>query len=442
MSVRPRKIVYLVAGAGSSYCGSCLRDQALATELRRTGYDLVLLPLYTPPRFDRPSPPLGPLMLGGISVYVLATYPWARRVPVRWWRLVDQPWILQRLGTWAPRTDPQHLGHVTVEFLRGLEGAEASPLREAARWIMDVERPDIVILPNLLLAPFGVALKLLAPHLKLLALAAGEEPFLEQLGETYEQEARRWMAHWVKHLDRIVTFSAFYRNFLCGVCGLPSEKISVIPLGIQLDGYLCQRDPAKGATSSKSRPFSYRLLYLSRIVPEKGLHLLAEAVVRLHRQGLVDRPVSLEVGGFLPEACRSYLQRCERMLKEAGLLHAWTYHGELTWEQKRRLLEQADLFVLPTLMRDSQSLACLEALASGTPIVVPASGWYPELVENTAAGVLFRSGSVDALTEVLRRLLQALPWRQRLAQQGLQAAREQLDSRRTVAALAACWESG
>ena len=42
------KILSITAGAGGMYCGSCLRDNALAAELLARGHDVTLLPLYTP----------------------------------------------------------------------------------------------------------------------------------------------------------------------------------------------------------------------------------------------------------------------------------------------------------------------------------------------------------------------------------------------------------
>jgi hypothetical protein len=46
------KILSLTAGAANMYCGSCLRDNALATELKRQGHDVLLLPMYTPTLTD------------------------------------------------------------------------------------------------------------------------------------------------------------------------------------------------------------------------------------------------------------------------------------------------------------------------------------------------------------------------------------------------------
>src|SRR5262249_46228542 len=46
------RILYITAGAGGMYCGSCLRDNTLAAELLALGHDVSLLPVYTPTRTD------------------------------------------------------------------------------------------------------------------------------------------------------------------------------------------------------------------------------------------------------------------------------------------------------------------------------------------------------------------------------------------------------
>jgi hypothetical protein len=42
------KILSITGGAARMYCGSCMRDNALAAELIRQGHDVILLPFYTP----------------------------------------------------------------------------------------------------------------------------------------------------------------------------------------------------------------------------------------------------------------------------------------------------------------------------------------------------------------------------------------------------------
>ncbi|MFO0941145.1 MAG: hypothetical protein U0930_10285 [Pirellulales bacterium] len=49
----PLRIVYLTAGAGGMFCGSCLHDNDVAKTLMRKGHEAILLPLYTPIRTDQ-----------------------------------------------------------------------------------------------------------------------------------------------------------------------------------------------------------------------------------------------------------------------------------------------------------------------------------------------------------------------------------------------------
>ena len=64
------KILSITAGAAGMYCGSCLRDNALAAELIAQGHDVVLLPLYTPTLTDEPNVSADKVFFGGISVYL------------------------------------------------------------------------------------------------------------------------------------------------------------------------------------------------------------------------------------------------------------------------------------------------------------------------------------------------------------------------------------
>ena len=49
------RLLYLTAGAAEMYCGSCLRDNALAAALLARGHDVLLTPIYTPTTTDEPN---------------------------------------------------------------------------------------------------------------------------------------------------------------------------------------------------------------------------------------------------------------------------------------------------------------------------------------------------------------------------------------------------
>ncbi len=62
------KIVSLTPGAGGALCGSCLSDNMLAAAMRRSGHDVVLVPLYTPITTDEENMSSAPLFYGGLNL--------------------------------------------------------------------------------------------------------------------------------------------------------------------------------------------------------------------------------------------------------------------------------------------------------------------------------------------------------------------------------------
>ena len=116
------RILYLTAGAAGMYCGSCLRDNALAAELLRQGHDVNLLPLYTPPLTDEPGVSSERVFFGGISVYLEQHSAIFRHTP-RWLdRLWDSGWALRAAARQSISVDPDSLGALTISMLRGEHG--------------------------------------------------------------------------------------------------------------------------------------------------------------------------------------------------------------------------------------------------------------------------------------------------------------------------------
>ncbi len=86
------RILSLTAGAASMYCGSCLRDNALAAELIRKGHDVTLLPFYTPTLTDEPNVSRQErIFFGGISVFLQQHVSLFRHTPQALDRLWDAP---------------------------------------------------------------------------------------------------------------------------------------------------------------------------------------------------------------------------------------------------------------------------------------------------------------------------------------------------------------
>jgi glycosyltransferase involved in cell wall biosynthesis len=180
-----------------------------------------------------------------------------------------------------------------------------------------------------------------------------------------------------------------------GYLGIPEEKMRFVPLGINLQGYE-MRPPRK-----EGSPF--KVGYFARVAPEKGLHLLAEAYVRL-RESLGAGEARLEVAGYLGDEHKGYLAGVERRLREAGLAGEFSYRGALDREGKIEFLRGLDVLSVPATYDEPKGIFLLEAMACGVPVVQPRRGAFTEVVEKTGGGLLVEPDDAGALAAGLRRV--------------------------------------
>jgi glycosyltransferase involved in cell wall biosynthesis len=170
-------------------------------------------------------------------------------------------------------------------------------------------------------------------------------------------------------------------------------------------------------------PQDFTVGYFTRIAPEKGLLLLAEAfhLLREVNPGVECR---LHVAGYLSPADREYFDAVRRRIESLGLSDVFHYAGETDLAGKVHFLEGLDVFSVPTTYAEPKGIYVLEALAAGVPVVQPRHGVFPELIEQTGGGVLFEPGDAGSLAEALGGLLRDEPARRRMGEAGRRAVHE------------------
>ncbi|HEX8354244.1 MAG TPA: glycosyltransferase family 4 protein [Pyrinomonadaceae bacterium] len=390
------RILYITAGAAQMYCGSCLRDNALASELLARGHDVVLVPLYTPTLTDETNVSRERVFFGGISVYLEQHSALFRRTPRLLDRLWDSKLALRLASRSSIQTSPRMLGELTVSMLKGEDGNQRKELEKLVDWLKGEPPFDVLCLPYTLLIGLAGPLRE-ALGRPVCCTLQGEDLFLEGLPEPYRSESLRLIRENVKHVERFLAVSRYYEGFMPGYLGIPEEKMRFVPLGINMKGYE-MRAPTGGG-----RPFTVG--YFARVAPEKGLHLLADAYVRL-RENLGAGEARLEVAGYLGAEHRGYLAGVERRMREAGLSAEFNYRGVLDREGKIEFLRGLDVLSVPATYDEPKGIFLLEAMACGVPVVQPRRGAFTEVVERTRGGLLVEPDDAAGLAEGLLRVKQ------------------------------------
>lgn len=422
------KILSVTAGAAGMYCGSCLRDNALAVELLRRGHQVTLLPLYTPTNPDETNVSRKRVLFGGISVYLQHYMPFFRKSPKFLDRILDSPWIINAFAGRSISTDPAMLGGMTISMLEGDRGVLRKEFDKLLEWIADEPVPDVINLPNSLLIGLAAPLKR-ALKRPICCTLQGEDLFLNGLTEPYRTRAIELIEKQIGDVDVFLSVSDYYVPLMSKMLAIPHERIAVVPLGINLEGY--ERRQRRGET--------FRVGFFARIAPEKGLHRLAEAYALL-RSRTPRVKMRLDAAGYMNPAQQPYLTDIKRGLARAGLADEFMYHGAVDRDGKLEFLQGLDVMSVPA-PDEPKGVSVLEAMAVGVPVVQPRCGSFTEMVEKTGGGLLVPPDDAGALAGALQNLYEDRALADRLGQCGFDGVRAHYSIATSTDRLLAVYES-
>ena len=409
------------------YCGSCMHDNALAAAMKAAGEDVSLFPLYTPMRLDEESVGERRIFYGGIAAYLMQKYP--RQFVGRdlLFRVAGSQSLLRLMPHFdiGSAVDPVANAELTISMLKGENGNQRELLQELVQWIKSTYQPDVIHVTNALL--IGVVRDFKRSlQIPITCGLHGEDIFLEGMPQRYQEEALAIIRERAQDVDRFLAISTYYSEMFSKWVGLDRSKIDVVWPGIALKDY---RDVPAGP--EPSRPLT--IGFLARFVPEKGLHLLVDAFIRLHRSGEFLN-LQLVAGGYMSRAYKTYIDGIRRKIRDHHLEDRIKLLGTLDRAEKLNFFRQIDVFSVPSPYREPKGIPVLEALASGVPVVQPDHGAYPEWIHATQGGLLYDPNDTADLAEKLACLLRDAELRKRLGQQGRQSIFEKFSSERMASA--------
>ena len=208
----------------------------------------------------------------------------------------------------------------------------------------------------------------------------------------------RWAEKWVMNLawkdagrvlkkaDVVTTPTRRAANLLEEAAGL--SGVLAVSCGIQASKF------ANQSPTSNAEP---RVLFLGRLDYEKHIHNLLKAVAMLPKK----LNVKVEIVGDGGE--REYL---ENLAKELGIAKNVEFRGHISDQELPKAYERATVFAMPSIA-ELQSIATMEAMASGRPVVAADAMALPHLVHDGDNGYLFPPDDVAAFSDRLNRVLTA-----------------------------------
>jgi glycosyltransferase involved in cell wall biosynthesis len=391
------RIVQITPGAGKMFCGACLRDNALVTELHRQGHAATMTPLYLPLTLDEADQSAGtPLFYGGINVYLEQHSALFRHTPEWLHHLLAAPALLNLAAGPATRTRPENLGPITLSMLRGEEGNQARELDELIHWLRH-EKPDVVCLSNALL--IGLTRRLRSElRVPVICTLQGEDWFLDALPSGARELAWQTMAERAAEADLFIAPSQYFADVMQQRLKLPKDRMRVVFNGINLEGF------SVNPQSAICNPQFPTLGYFARMSREKGLEKLVAAFLLLKQRDRV-KNLKLRVGGSCGPADQVLVDELRDRLKKAGMEGDVDFVPNVSRAAKLDFLRSLDVFSVPATYSEAFGLYVIEALASGVPVVQPAHSAFPEILQATGGGVLCDPADLNALADTIEFLL-------------------------------------
>lgn len=201
-------------------------------------------------------------------------------------------------------------------------------------------------------------------------------------------------------------------------------RIKVVPNAIDVAEF--SPGPSNGPRPSQE---ALTILYVGRLEREKGIFVLAEALARL----AADEPEFgiastlpwrvIVAGGDRRDASgASNKDRLRQFFAQHNLADRVELRGFVAQDDLVDLYRSADLCVVPSVVYESFSYTCLQAMACGKLVVATTMGGIPEVVVDGETGLLVKPNDPVALAQALHRLIDDATLRRRLGLAGRERA--------------------
>ncbi len=237
---------------------------------------------------------------------------------------------------------------------------------------------------------------------------------------------------------RVICCSRYMEGEIRHVFQLPADKVSIIPNGVDVANFKTRSKKAK--RSEYAAPDEKIVFYVGRLVKEKGVQVLLDAVPEI----LAGHPkTKVVIAGKGP-----HLDSLKFQAAALGIANRVYFTGYITDDARNSLYSWSDVAVFPSLY-EPFGIVALEAMAARTPVIVADCGGISEIVKHGIDGLKANTGNSHSLARnvlsilkeprlgeqlkenAYRRVLDEFHWRNIARRTGV-VYREVLDAHRSA----------
>jgi glycosyltransferase involved in cell wall biosynthesis len=234
---------------------------------------------------------------------------------------------------------------------------------------------------------------------------------------------------WKRYFDLVdvyVTTNPFMHEMMAKA-GYPKEKLLCIPTFTDTEMFA----PAPADTPRTA------IVSICRLDPPKGLHILVEAMRRLHQRKGNSIP-QLTIAGTGHNA--AYVAALKAGVTAAGLQNKIVFAGHVKATDMSAFLRGALCSVIPALWFENLPNSLIESLACGVPVIASDIGSLSSAITNGHDGLLHRPGDADDLAEKIDRLTSNPVLQARLSENSRRTALTKYSPETHTASLLALFE--
>lgn len=185
-------------------------------------------------------------------------------------------------------------------------------------------------------------------------------------------------------VDKYVVTNQFMYSMMIRA-GYPDHKLAYIPTFIDTNLFKPELNSEK---------LNY-IIYVGRIDPIKGVHVLIDAFSRLKRSNL-QNPIRLKILGI---GFKKYVKQLKSQVESLGLNDCVEFLGQVDALELSKIMSKALFSVVPSLCYENLPNSVLESFACGTPVIASNIGSLLCCIQDGKTGTFFKSGDAHDLAQ-------------------------------------------